>query len=73
MAGIDIMVAVAVAVVRWSFWAVVTIVIAAHTGGDANVVEPLSLFHQRAKSSIWFTVAMGINRSTMRTSKEMAL
>ena len=73
MAGIDIMVAVAVAVVRWSFWAVITIVIAAHTGGDANVVEPSSLFHQRAKSSIWFAVTTGINRSTMRTSEEMAL
>ena len=46
MAGIDIMVAVAVTVVHWSFWVVVTIVIAARTGGDANVVEPLSLFHQ---------------------------
>ena len=73
MAGIDIMVVVAVAVVRWSFWAVITVVIAACMGGDANVVEPLSLFHQRAKSSIWFTVAMGINQSTMRTSEEMAL
>ena len=46
MAGIDIMVAVAVTVVHWSFWAVVTVVIAARTGGDANVVEPSSLFHQ---------------------------
>ena len=73
MAGIDIMVAVAVAVVRWSFWAVITVVIAVRMGGDANVVEPLSLFHQRVKSSIWFAVAMGINRSTMRTSEEMAL
>ena len=73
MAGIDIMVAVAVAVVHWSFWVVVTIVIAVCTGGDVNVVEPSSLFHQRAKSSIWFAVATGINRSTMRTSEEMAL
>ena len=46
MAGIDIMVAVAVAIVHWLFWAVVTIVIAARTGGDANVVEPSGLFHQ---------------------------
>ena len=46
MAGIDIMVAVAVAIVCWLFWAVITIVIAARMGGDANIVEPLSLFHQ---------------------------
>ena len=44
MAGIDIMVAVAVAIVCWLFWAVITIVIAARMGGDANIVEPLSLF-----------------------------
>ena len=73
MAGIDIMVVVAVAVVHWSFWAVITVVIAARTSGDANIVEPSSLFHQRAKSSIWFAVTTGINRSTMRTSEEMAL
>ncbi|KIM59252.1 hypothetical protein SCLCIDRAFT_27509 [Scleroderma citrinum Foug A] len=73
MAGINIMVAVAVAVVCWSFWAVVTVVIAACMGGDVNVVEPSSLFHQRVKSSIWFAVATGINRSMMRTSEEMAL
>ena len=73
MAGINIMVVVAVTIVHWLFWAVITIVIAARTGGDANIVEPSSLFHQRAKSSIWFAIMTGINRSTMRTSEEMAL